>query len=292
MTFCGRIVVVLVIAWMSSIVPVNAQEPVSSSSIQILKAGDSVEGAFEGEVTARLYGFNASAGDLITVRMTQAAGSELDPFVIVLGSGGEVIASDDDSGTDAPFSAAISNVLLPVSGSYLILATSFVYIDTVLAEDGNEITEPQTYTLSIEGITPPTGLEGFDETALALNTTPLIVGDTITGESTAENPVAFFTFDTPDSPSDTTVNISLLSEEFDPILHVFAQNGDRVAVNDDADELTLNSELILPATSGSYLVFATNVFFYNAQTIGEAGTQTPSEVMPYTGGAFTLSVTE
>jgi hypothetical protein len=72
---------------------------------------------------------------------------------------------------------------------------------------------------------------------------------------------------------------------FDTVIHVFSPSGERIAINDDAEVgVTLDSsipELELPY-DGLYLVWTTNVFFYNA---GDKDAQAE-----YNGGAFTFSV--
>lgn len=249
----------------------------------ILLDGDVVDGVFEGGGTAHLYRFNASAGDVVSIGMVQSPDGALDPFLVLLGPNGELIASDDDSGTEPFLSSLISDVELPADGSYFIMATSYIYIDNFLVEIGEESDDQEageTYTLSVNGITPPEQIEGFDPETISF--TPLAVGDTVSGESTAEFPVGYYVLD---GTQGQTVTITAESDEFDTILHVFGPSGDRIAVNDDDDQGgTLNSavrDLELPE-DGLYLIFATNTFFYNA-------VETDS-TLEYDGGAFTVSV--
>ena len=62
--------------------------------------------ALSEDMQAQLYAFDATKGDTVTITMTQID-DDLDPFLVLLGSAGEVIATDDDSGT-VSLSAEIS----------------------------------------------------------------------------------------------------------------------------------------------------------------------------------------
>ncbi len=254
--------------------------------IDILEDGDVIESVFEGGVTAHLYAFNGSVGDVITVSMTQSENGELDPFIVITGPSGQVVASDDDSGTEVSLSSLISGAELPEDGSYFLLATSFIYIDNILVEIG-ESTDTQetgeTYTLTISGNTPPTDMEGFDPELISFFGTQLNVGESAEGESTGEFPVSYYVFA---GTEGQTVNLTAEGVDgFDTVLHVFSPAGERIAVNDDSEVgVTLDSaipDLQLPY-DGLYLVWATNVFFYNA---GDKDAQAE-----YNGGAFTFSV--
>jgi hypothetical protein len=248
----------------------------------VLADGDVIEGTFEGEVTAHLYGFNASAGDVVTISMTQPEESVLDPYLVLMDANGAVIAADDDSGEDPVYSSLISNVLLEDGGSYFVLATSFVYIDNILAEmtEGqDDIEAGQIYELTINGITAP---EGGDPEVVTINAETLTPGSTAEGESTAAAPVAFYTFAGAEGDVRT---ITLESEDFDGILHVFAPNGDRVAINNNDPGLGDTNAAVRDLTlaeAGTYLIWATDKFFYD-YTIMTAETT-------YEGGAFTLGL--
>jgi len=283
---------IALMALMLSAVAVSAQKdaPTAASDVVGVKAillnGDTINGVFEAGGTAHLYGFNASQGDVVTISMTQAADSTLDPFLVLLGPNGEVIASDDDSGTEQIFSSLISNVTLPESGSYFVMATSFIYIDNILVETGDATATQQpneSYTLTINGITPPANLDGFDPEAISFTAVPVAPGDSVQGESTAEYPVGYYVLQ---GTAGQRVTITALGNDgFDTILHVFGPEGDRIAVNDDDDTLgNLSSavrDLELPE-DGLYLIWATNVFFYNAGK--------PDEALSYDGGTYTLNV--
>ena len=280
-----RLVLVVLVALLIPLAALQAQEATEETDLgvkAVLVDGDVVSGVFEGSATAHLYAFYASAEDVVTVSMTQAEGTSLDPFIVVLGPSGEVIATDDDSGEEA-LSSLIDAVELPADGVYFILATSFIAIDNILVEigeTGEETEEGAAYELSISGITAPA--EDVDPEALLVNVSEIAVGDTLEAESTAEFPVVYFAFL---GAAGDVVTVTAASDDIDTVLHVFAPSGDRIAINDDDDvEGGLNSairDLELPE-DGPYLIFATDVFFYDLADEAEAA--------EYEGGVITVSL--
>ena len=71
-----------------------------------------------------LYTFDGSSGQVVTISHDGVSLS--DPYLLLVGPGGTVVAEDDDSG-DGPNSlnALIAGFTLPVSGTYTIEATAF-----------------------------------------------------------------------------------------------------------------------------------------------------------------------
>ncbi len=67
------------------------------------------------------YGFEVSAGDTITIRMTRRSGN-LDPFLKLVRAGNTLV-SDDDSGGGG--NSLIANFTLTQSGAYAILASAY-----------------------------------------------------------------------------------------------------------------------------------------------------------------------
>jgi len=281
-----RFVLVVILALALPLSALYAQEATEDTDIgvkAVLEDGDVVSAVFEGGVGAHLYAFYGSEGDVFTLSMTQSEEGALDPFLVVLGPNGEVIASDDDSGEDVLFSAAIDGVELPADGVYFVLATSFIAIDNILVEigeTGESAEEGESYELSISGITAPA--EDVDPEALLVNVSEIAVGDTLEAESSAEFPVVYFVFN---GAAGDVVTVTAESDDIDTVLHVFAPSGDRIAINDDDDvEGGLNSavrDVELPE-DGPYLIFATDVFFYDLADEAEAAS--------YTGGVVTVSL--
>ncbi len=243
-----------------------------------LDDGETIDGALTADVTAQLFAFDGSAGDIVTVTMTQSKDSSLDPYVVLLGPLGQVVAKDDDSGTES-LSAQITDVELPANGSYFIIASSFKSINAIVNSSDTDAPaddENLEYTVSVSGITAPP-----EEEALFF-TSRLESGVSSTGYSTLEEPVYYFTYVSADD--NETVDINLTSEQFDTLVMVFGPGGDRIAANDDGEGVGTNSSVTgvdLPEQA-KYLIFATDVGFPNAGN-SEA-------VLQYKGGDFEITV--
>jgi len=241
--------------------------------IQLLESGDSIEGVFESTVGTIVYGFHASEGDVVTITMTQTS-DDLDPFLILTGPRGEVLASDDDSGEES-LSSAITDVTLPFDGSYLIIASSFLNVRAP-SEAG---ADTQTFVLTLEGNEPATDDPNYDPERLFFYTGTLEVGGSTTGYSSFAEPIFYYDFD---GEEGAVLDFVIDDADFDTLVHVFDNVGSRIAVNDDADGLkSAITDLELPYT-GTYFVMVTSAFFYHAPI------QTETD---YVGGEFTLSVT-
>lgn len=234
----------------------------------VLADGDSGTDVFENGATAYLYAFMGSEGDRVTISMNAADDSTLDPFLVLLGPSGELIASNDD--TEDGLDALIDGAELPESGTYLVMATSYIYISNVIAETRAEDvdqSENASFDLAISGNTEPTDLAPEDA---LIDLTLLDVGATVDGEYTPENPVGYFVLN---ASAGDVISLRAESDDIDTIIHVFSPMGDRIAVNDDGGDGT-NSQienLELP-DDGTYLIFVTDVFFYNAEETAEPGT--------------------
>lgn len=225
---------------------------------------------------SRLYAFNGTAGDIVTITMIQRS-EELDPLVVLLGPDGTVIGSDDDSG-EVPLSAKISRAELPLDGTYFVLASSWEYIDVLL--DLTELPADLEYDLKITGVTASTDM------LVSYEAQGIESGSVVEGMIDANKPVAYFTFT---GNAGDVINLTMASDDFDTILHVFDQKGARIAVNDDVSDIDINSAITnfeLPS-DGRYLVFATNLFFYQVLETIDALSETDLE---FIGGAYTLSL--
>jgi hypothetical protein len=272
----------LVILSLIGVVGVSAQDDADTQfKVIILQDGDVYSGAFEGDKTAELYAFNGSAGDVVTISMVQEKNSDLDPFLVLLGERGQMFASDDDSGEAIAMSATISDFELPADGSYYILATSFAYVDAILPEGQEPLAEPQNYELSISGVTQPTKMEGYDPDSVLFFSTDVTGGGEGTAETTFEEPVYYFKFT---ASAGDVVNITTVSDNFDTIIHLFAPNGQRIAVNDDSDGTNSAITSFELPEDGEYVFFVTDTFFYTA--VNADGTPNPD----FTGvGEFDLN---
>ena len=257
----------------------NDDETNPNYQVVSLDDGETVEGLLTADVTAQLYAFDGSEGDKVTVTMTQDAGSSLDPYIVLLGPYGQLIAKDDDSGKTAS-SAQITDAELPANGSYFIIASSFKTINAIVRasdEDVQPVDEDLAYTVSVNGITAPPDADR------QFFTSRLEFGVSSEGYSTLAEPVYYFTYVS--AEDNEVVDVTLTSEDFDTLLMVFGPGGDRIAANDDGESIGTNSAVtgvILPEQA-KYLVFATDVAFPNA------GNEEAS--LKYEGGDFEIVVT-
>jgi hypothetical protein len=218
-----------------------------------LTPGETLQDSFTSTVTAKLYTINASEGDLVSIQMTQIT-ETLDPYLVLIGPNGQVIASDDDSGTAQMFSASITDAAIPADGQYWVLATSFLYIDTILVDAGEEVI-PEEFELLATGFSNDDAIEADNEF------TALVANETVMGETDSESKIDLYTFE---GSEGDVVSLSMNSDDFSTILHVFDAQGQRVAVSLDVDVFSdAITDLTLP-TDGAYLVFATDTFFYDA----------------------------
>jgi hypothetical protein len=229
--------------------------------IPILVDGDVMSDSLEDATTARLYGFNASAGDVITITMTADQESALEPYLVLLGPRGQLIAVDDNN------PAAIRNVELPADGSYAIIATSQVYLDNAPLLD-----EEQDYQVAIRGITPPTRLRNYKADELNFFAGKLNIGDAGIAETTSAEPVYYFTFD---AAADDVVTVAVSSDVFEPLVQLFAPDGSRLAAGSGNTALR---NIQLPE-DGKYLILAADLTYYDALEQDWAGY-----------GEFTISV--
>lgn len=248
---------------------VAAQE---DQGIFILRDGDEINDAFDEEVTTRLYVFNAQAGDEVTIFMEQET-DELDPFLILLGTSGEVLAADDDSGEGVLLSAAIFDFEIPEDGAYFVMATSFFFRDGYI--DGDAILDEELpYIIGIEGNTDSGNDEPFDFLGSRID-----LGERINGSISPAEPVYYLTFDANEGDF---IDMFIDSNDFSTIIHLFDPYGDRVAVEPSA---LVNFELF---DEGTYLVFATDIFFYEAVDFNTRA----EENLAFVGGDFVLLIRE
>jgi len=245
--------------------------------LTILEDGESAESFFDGDVTAELFAFYGTTGDVVTLTMTQAEDSELDPYLVVLGSAGQLIAVDDDGG-DVSLSAEIAELELPADGIYLVIASSFDYINSIVSTEPLE--EEQAFTISLTGATMPA-----DEDSKQYFSSRLEIGDSFEGYSTLDEPVYYFTLVTLEDGG--AIDVTVASEDFDTLVMVFGPGGGRIAVNDDDEENAGTDSAVRGVElldTGKYLIFATDVAFPN---VGDEEAE-----LEYTGGDFTITVTE
>lgn len=268
---------VLSIVLLSGFSVLHAQEDLTFT-VPVLNSGDVIETEFNNDVTTRFYGFLAREGDVVTITMTQDGSSELDPFLVLLGSSGQVLAVDDDGG-EVELSSRIEYVI-PASDTYFLLASSYVFIDGILMEEGADY-GIMPFVLTMDGNNPPPESKGV-ENPLTIYYGVIERDVPFVGESTPELPVYYFLFG---GTAGEKVTLTMDSAMFPPILHVFDPHGVRLALDIDLEAGTqAEIQLTLPE-DGVYIVLATDIFFYQAisSTVAE-------EDLSFTGGEFTLTI--
>ncbi len=106
--------------------------------------GQSTNGEITRETFVNIYSFVGKAGEIVTITMRAAAGSNLDPYVDLLDSGNALVAANDDAPTSAKLGARDAQIAafkLRFNGTYTIRATRF----------GRETTDGVgAYTLTLE----------------------------------------------------------------------------------------------------------------------------------------------
>ncbi len=194
------------------------------------------------------WAFTGAAGQVISIAMNRAPGSQLDPLIELTGPMGVVLAYSDDDGGDA--NSLINGFPLPQDGGYLIVARSW----------GNASTGEYTLQL-VEGIlepttavypptTPDSPSTRVATTSQAGNITP---GQPVTGTIRAGAIEAW----TLAATTGDTYSVALYAEagEFDPLLTLVNDQGRTVASDDDSGA-SFNSLLrgwVVPA-DGLYTV--------------------------------------
>jgi hypothetical protein len=247
----------LVFAALSLNLLASAQDDDETSSLQLtsLFDGDVVEGELSEDLPTMLYVFNGEEGDEVTIEMSAEDDSELDPMLFLLSGNGEHIASNDASATGDD-SAILEDIELPETGSYFLIAGTISTIGSneLMSDDDDD---DLFYELSIEGNSEVEDMgTGFSYLAAEL-----FAEEALEGDITDDIPVYFYYFSAEEGDE---MSISVESDDFDPILYVFAPHGLRIAANDDidpdGDELdSLVEEVELPE-DGIYLVMVSNIF--------------------------------
>jgi hypothetical protein len=224
----------------------------------ILVSDDPVDALFEEGVYAHMWAFWGAEGDLVTIQMNRAEDSMVDPYLILFGSSGEILAVDDDGGSVVR-DALISEVELPADDMYLVLASSADYVLLNSNMRAQTSTGPMGYTLILEGATEPD-----NDVQLELNATEMDPGDTATLEISQEFPVAFVTF-LADEGDLVTITTTPAGSEVDTMLYLFSTDGTAIGFDDDGATAPYSqlTDVEIPVT-GLQLVLATSYQFYSA----------------------------
>lgn len=247
---------------------VNAQQPGQATLTEedydliLLENGDVAEDEFLHPYEARLYGFNGSEGDNVTITMIQDPNIDLDPYIVLLNASGNVLAADDDSG-QVSRSSEIRNFELPDDGTYLILATSWNgRREQPRPEDiGNDVDE-LPFQISVRGNRQPRDL---DPDEFELTVSQMDIGDGRTLTLDARRQVAMVAIELLEGDV-VSFDARPQDQSIDTLIYLFGETGLRIAANDDRasgnySSLIDNFEI---QDDGFYLVFVTVYNFYDA----------------------------
>lgn len=242
--------------------------------IPFLEDGVEMIGEIVPGISATLFTFDGTAGDKVTISVTQITDG-FDPYIVLLGPRGEVVAADDDSG-DVSLSALIEDVELPTDGSYLIQVSSA--FSASREADSTDTKDAREFEIEVTGNNAPVNNPDYSETSLLLYRGEIEVGGTTNGFSDASEPVYYYIFEATEGQE---LDIVIDEADFDTLIMVFGQNGERIALNDDDPDGGLTSAIRgfeVPA-DGAYMLFVTTFRFQGVDS-------------DYEGGTFTLSISE
>jgi hypothetical protein len=194
-----------------SIDRVSLSDPTHLSSGDVINAGLT-------DVAAAYWTFDGQAGLPIDIALTSYG---FDTILELTSPADNIIATDRNRGTS---NTAHILTILPADGQYTLLVRSLSLTGTLGA-----------YTVS------------FDSD---VSTTPLTIGDSITGDLAIGNNLFIF-----DGRNGQSIAVSLESDTFDPMLDIFSPDGNLLITDDDSGE-GLNAALTtqLPADGNYYLI--------------------------------------
>ncbi len=211
---------------------------------QALTYGDTVTGVIDDSAVSRIYTFTGSADNRIQITMEATAGSQLDSYLELRDANGEVVDANDDINPGIIRDSRIVTVL-PVTGTYTIIASRYVGPDAPVTSGNYRLTLELLAENVVIGISP--------------DTVPMRYGQTEVGEINDNQYVWFFVFD--GTAGDiVTIEVDHLSGNLDSVMHLYRSEGDswvEMASNDDSPTggtyAPLLSDITLPQT-GKYLV--------------------------------------
>jgi hypothetical protein len=215
--------------------------------------GETVRGTITNEEPRALYTFSGESGEIITIRMI-APNGDLDPYLKILNADGTVLEENDDFSSDTGRDSLITNYVLPISGTYTVMATRFDE-ERGIREGDFELT-----------LTTGTYVDAPSTESII----PISYGDSVTGEISDEAYVVYYSFA---GNAGDVITIELLSEDnlLDPLVVLIDPNAVPIIENDDSPERALDSlieNFTLPE-AGQYLIAATRYEGISGNTTGQ-----------------------
>ncbi|MGQ9889894.1 MAG: PPC domain-containing protein [Aggregatilineales bacterium] len=178
-----------------------------------LLLGDVVDGTITGDRFNCYYRFQASANDLVTVRMSRTGGS-LDPFLTIADDNLVTLATDDDGGGGQ--NARIDQFLVPADGVYYIIASRF---------EGQAGTTAGSYRLELQSL--GNAFDGVPEGVARIG-----YGVTMTGNISDDAPEALYAF-RGGAGDVITVTMNRGDGDLDPMVSLLDASRNVLARDDD-----------------------------------------------------------
>jgi thiol-disulfide isomerase/thioredoxin len=127
-------------------------QPVDVESATPITPGKFMSGTIDDEDTQDAYRYEGHAGETLKISLIASAGSELDPYVVLMKADGTHIAENDDIDPGVIQNSALE-VTLPEDGTYIIVATRFLEAEGFSA--GSYRLVVMTDTTDTSGTEPP-----------------------------------------------------------------------------------------------------------------------------------------
>lgn len=179
-----------------------------------LLLGDVVDGTITNDHISRYYRFQASANDLITVRMSRTSGS-LDAFLTLTDANLVTLATDDDGGGGQ--NARLDQFLIPADGTYYIIASRF---------EGEAGKTAGGYRLELQSL--GNAFDGVPEGVARIG-----YGVTMTGSISNDAPEALYAFRA-NAGDIVTVTMSRSDGDLDPVVSLLDASRNELVSDDDS----------------------------------------------------------
>ena len=169
-----------------------------AQDVPSIKFGESIQGLLSTAEREVNYQFSGEQGQFVTITMTQV--DDMDPYLRLEDTSGNVLAEDDDSG--GSLNARIGPFKLPTNGVYIIVATSL-------------------------------GGEDLGQFVVSLETTVvrrIEYGQRITADLTPDDPQPEYTFSV---EAGSVISIDLESDDFDSYLTLMSASPRTELISND-----------------------------------------------------------
>ncbi len=213
---------------------------VSSESGSVLRYGDSVINNIDNLSPQLYYSFRAQQGDIIEIIMQRNSGN-LDPYLQVVNSRGEVIADNDEQVGSGSLDAQVNNLVIEETGSYIVIASR--YGQSAGTSSGRFILTLREAQNS--------GLGNAAQTAIRI-----VAGETVEGEIDDDAPIRFYAFN---AVQDEIISIKMdrIGGTLDALVSIADANLQELSQDDDSGggQNALLSSFRVPA-DGRYYILA------------------------------------